>query len=535
MNNEICLPSFITSNPINACSNCSNFKKAVAKRWCTMCEEMMCYDCAKKDADERHHIIVPLVQNLNFTSICSKHKHEKIEMFCADHKQIICDYATKAFHQNCRRKRPIATEVMNTQINYDLSNLENLIERQRAEIEKSFTRQEASSHLVESSMQSEKKCISKKKKDVISHLDSLEKYLHSEIDEKMKILRHQSTLSKSRYNTFSVWIDDITRLKKKIPQSSLFQIIYFIKYRMKEFEEEESNLNSEESVQCLKYQPAEEVLNIETIIPSLGSVLFNSSTLNYPSSVIGKGTEIELLTSIRFKDLRINGCCFLPLHRILTYNSAESFVQIFHFDGSLHRTIYVTHPVKHVNIFNKLILMSGSPTGLSKFDLNNFYCKEIFQLDKPCWKFACLNQNIYYMREKTICVMNASGSIKKEIQPHFEPTDFVISKSGHVYYTAIESDEIFEIPLHEAQRSIYKNSKLKKVHGMVLDENDNLYVVGKESNNIHKILSDRQNATIILNESNGIFSPLGISYNEESKEMMIINDEGSSVHLYKLS
>lgn len=530
MNDEICLPSFITSNPINACSNC---QKAFAERWCTMCEEIMCNDCAKKDADERYHIIVPLVQNLNFTSICSKHKHQQIETFCADHKQIICNYATKAFHQHCRRKRKIATEVMNTQINYDLSNLENLIKRKRADIEKSLTRQEASSHLVESSMISEKKCISKKKKDVISHFDSLEKYLHSEIDEKMEILRRQSTLSKSRYDTFSVWIDDITRLKNTIPQSSLFQIIYFIKYRMKEFEE--SNIHSEESGQCLKYQPAEEVLNIETTIPSLGSILFNSSTLNYPSSVIGKGTEVELLTSIRLKDLRINGCCFLPLHRILTYNSAENFVHIFHFDGSLHITINVTHPVKHVNIFNKLTLMSGSPTGLSKLDLNNFNCKEVYPLDKPCWKFACLNQNIYFMREKTICVMHTSGYIKKEIQPHFEPTDFVISKSGHVYYTAIGSDEIFEIPLHEAQRSIYKNSKLKKVHGMVLDENDNLYVVGKESNNIHKILSDRQNATIILNESHGISSPLGISYNEASKEMMIINDAGSSVHLYKLS
>jgi hypothetical protein len=69
---------------------------------------------------------------------------------------------------------------------------------------------------------------------------------------------------------------------------------------------------------------------------------------------------------------------------------------------------------------------------------------------------------------------------------------------------------------------------------LTLDNQDNLYITGFGSDNIHRISGNRDVNEIVLTKDDGISSPSGITFNKQTNELLVINEDFTSIRIYKV-
>ena len=80
----------------------------------------------------------------------------------------------------------------------------------------------------------------------------------------------------------------------------------------------------------------------------------------------------------------------------------------------------------------------------------------------------------------------------------------------------------------------YSSSELLDPAGLTLDNQDNLYITGFGSDNIHRISGNRDVNEIVLTKDDGISSPSGITFNKQTNELLVINEDFTSIRIYKV-
>ncbi|CAC5399515.1 unnamed protein product [Mytilus coruscus] len=95
------------------------------------------------------------------------------------------------------------------------------------------------------------------------------------------------------------------------------------------------------------------------------------------------------------------------------------------------------------------------------------------------------------------------------------------------------SDKVFVVTSDGKEREIYTSPDLEDSQGVAVDHRGDVYVVGRGSNNIHRISEDGQEHDIVLTADDGINLPGGLSYNFETRELLVINNNYETVNIYK--
>lgn len=124
----------------------------------------------------------------------------------------------------------------------------------------------------------------------------------------------------------------------------------------------------------------------------------------------------------------------------------------------------------------------------------------------------------------TLTILNINGKVQNTKQTTFTPVDICANKDGDVYCTDSDSDKVFVVTSDGKEREMYSSPDMKRAEGLALDDHGDVYVAGYASNNIHRIFNDGQKHDIVLTADDGITQPTSLSYNCETREMLVINN-----------
>jgi hypothetical protein len=81
---------------------------------------------------------------------------------------------------------------------------------------------------------------------------------------------------------------------------------------------------------------------------------------------------------------------------------------------------------------------------------------------------------------------------------------------------------------------VYSHPELKVIGGITVDTEDNIYVVGHLSNNIHQLYPDGSFNRILLCERHGLWKPIFIHFLKDDSQFLLSNDGGNNVDIYEM-
>lgn len=80
--------------------------------------------------------------------------------------------------------------------------------------------------------------------------------------------------------------------------------------------------------------------------------------------------------------------------------------------------------------------------------------------------------------------------------------------------------------------SPFFSEDLKAPDGITSDEKGNIYVVGRQSNNIHRLSSDGTSSEVVLNQEDGLNSPIAICFSKDYKQLLVSNNNGRTISVF---
>ncbi|CAC5426467.1 unnamed protein product [Mytilus coruscus] len=247
-----------------------------------------------------------------------------------------------------------------------------------------------------------------------------------------------------------------------------------------------------------------------------------------------------LVTSFKTSEIdggvNIHCGCFIPGKRLLLANSYYENIYVCDLDGSNVRSIELQYnPCSVALYFNNKALVSSHRRFFQIVDLDTLEPGSNIGVGLECTVITSVNGDMCVRNSNSsLSMVDIDGVEQRKIFTTSDPLYLSINKSNEIYYIASNDDKVFVTTSDGKGRVFYDSPELKGLMGFAVDDNNDAYVSTVDSNAIYKISQDGQKHDIILNEEDGIKGPMGLSYNDLTKELMIINEEGLSIMIYKM-
>ena len=91
-----------------------------------------------------------------------------------------------------------------------------------------------------------------------------------------------------------------------------------------------------------------------------------------------------------------------------------------------------------------------------------------------------------------------------------------------MYYAKPDGEDVFT----------YTSSDLRGTMGVTTDNHGNVYIVGRYSNNIHRLRSDGTFIDIILKEEDNTKYPLTCCFNRNYRKLYVLNHSGGVISVF---
>ncbi|XP_052090944.1 uncharacterized protein LOC127727860 [Mytilus californianus] len=543
----------------NFCAGCQRGNEDVqAISWCSDCTELVCKACARvHEKMSPPHKVVPMkeIQQLsssllNLSKNCENHPDQKIVLFCCQHDKVICDSCVPVSHQNCKSIISIEKAARSVNDGTAISDLERRMDDLRQVTENILSQTEATLGDLSKSRNNIKKRVSEIKQKIVAHLDKLEAEIHKDINSQYKycteMVARTKDSARSSTDSLSTWKSDLKSLKQHASEIHLFQVVKFLdaKTHGKELEIREIQTAT---VPILAYHPSESEFNIKKLFPDLGTITVDN--VQVPTPVLNIDQQCQFLVRDNKKlslthsfqttklpdGVRIFRGCLIPGDKLLLVQCMNDKLYVSKLDGSKPKVINLDYSPQCITLYdNNHALVSLGDKGIQIIDLTTLkpgrkikvggYCKGITSVKDKIWV-----QN----QENTLTIVDINGKVLNTIHTTFDPWDICANTYGDVYCTAVFSDKVYVVTSDGKERKIYSSRDLKDAGDVTVDDRGDVYVAGKESNNIHRISNDGQKHGIVLTADDGIKQPTGLSYNCEKNELLVINDDGKTINIYK--
>ena len=79
----------------------------------------------------------------------------------------------------------------------------------------------------------------------------------------------------------------------------------------------------------------------------------------------------------------------------------------------------------------------------------------------------------------------------------------------------------------------FNSPELTGPDGIMTDREGNVYVVGRKSNNIHRLSSDGTRSEIVLAEKDGLENPITLCFSSDYTKLFVSNETGHSLMVFK--
>ncbi|XP_063411381.1 uncharacterized protein LOC134694305 [Mytilus trossulus] len=482
---------------------------------------------------------------------CENHPDQNVVKYCCQHDKLICDSCLPVSHQNCKSIISIEKAAKGVKDGTAIYDLEGRMSNLCQVTENISSKRETTLVDLEKNRNKIKKRVSEIKQNIFAHLDRLEAELHRDIDSKYKICiemmsRNQNSIQSS-LDSLSTWKSDLKSLKQHSSEIYLFQVIKFLDAKTYQKELEIREIQTA-TIPILTYNPSEFESNISELIPDFGTITVENVQIQMPlldidqqgQFLVRDERKLSLKHSFPTKKfgngLYIKSGCFIPDDRLLLCRYTDKQLFVCKLDGSKSSMIDLDNEIFSICLYDKThAVISVGEAGIQIIDLTSLKPGRRIKVKGNCSGITSVKDKIWVNNKPyTLTIVDIDGKVLKVVRTTFNPWEICANQDGDVYCTDKESDKVYVVTSDGKEREIYNSPDMRTVADVVaVDDRGDVYVAGCVSNNIHRISNDGQKNDIVLSADDGIFEPTGLSYNNETKELFVLNNRHKSINIYK--
>ncbi|XP_071149362.1 uncharacterized protein [Mytilus edulis] len=541
------------------CAGCQRGGEDItAVAWCSDCNDLVCKACSRvHEKMSPPHKVVPMkeIQQLSYSllklsKMCKNHPDQKIILYCCQHDKVICDSCVPISHQHCKSMISIERAARGVKDGTAISDLERRLSNLCHVTENILSQNETTLVDLEKNRNKIKKRVSELKQNIIDHLDRLEADIQKDIDYRYKtctemVSRNRNSFQSSS-DSLSTWKSDLQSLKQHTSEIHLFQLVKFLDAQTYQKELEIREIQAA-TVPILKYHPPESESKIKKLVPDLGTITVENVQVKMPvldidqqcQFLVKDERKLSMSHSFLTKKLGNEVCicrgCFISDDRLLLCNYIGNRLIVCKLDGSNSSVINLDYEPHIICLYDKTnAVVSLGDAGIQIIDLTSLKPGRRIKVKGFCMAITSVKDKIWVMNKpNTLTIVDIDGTVLKVIHTTFDPFDICVNEDGEVYCTDNNSDKVFIVTSDGKVREIYNSPDLKGANGVAVDDRGDVYVTGRLSNNIHRISNDGQKHDIVLTADDGINRATGLSYNNKTNELLVLNRDEISIKIYK--
>ena len=249
--------------------------------------------------------------------------------------------------------------------------------------------------------------------------------------------------------------------------------------------------------------------------------------------------QLKLKQKIKIKRSGMRGCSFLPGGRMVLSSWSTNTVTFINKDGEelfqigKDQTGSDTYDTVYIKDNNSVAVSSGigDKQCITIIDIERKEVMTTISIDTLSYGMAVRGRTIFYCaRGNGLKMLNLSHKSVINIINSDMSYIFCMAISGDkLYYTNRFTDTVTCCDLHGTTQWKFKDVHvLKSPHGISVDNDGNVYVVGCSSNNIVVISPDGQCHRQVLSSRDGLVKPRVLDYDKATNRVLVVNESESA-------
>ncbi|CAC5362651.1 unnamed protein product [Mytilus coruscus] len=553
---EIISSRNMTSNYCEPCT--ARGMTPTASKWCTECEEALCFDCTEvhrvQKMSRNHHLVEigKIPEKVNLSHNCSKHQHLPFDYFCVDHDVICCKECWPKNHQTCKNVTSIDIASKNSkqsqsfldseeQLRFILEALKKLsknckdngsrINKEETQILKQIkTMKENVIKQLEALEESLLKQLTEKKDKYVTSLKRQEKRIGDLVNstkaqkESLEFVRDHGSEKQAFVSIHSSKpvLDEIENKVKQLTESFADTSLTFVESGSKE---KLADLGSIEIKETPCFSPFVPYKQQQSQVPVVPKRQIYSFTHIYDIDV--KGEKLEGVTGITVSDNNTLIFCDVNTSKVYFCDENDSYQSS------------IISPYQPWDIS----AIPGTMTAVMSSRYEPFIqfvaikrrriSKEIAVELSNCFGIDATKDNIFIGPRENIQVLDLSGNIQRTVKDKYGQDNsgyILVCPNGNICYSS--GNAVHCITLDERHHVFsYKSSDLLYPRKMITDDAENIYVLDCRSQSIHKLSST---GTLVDTLSmDRCSNPYTFCFSKDLSKCYIANRYGTTISVFK--
>lgn len=210
--------------------------------------------------------------------------------------------------------------------------------------------------------------------------------------------------------------------------------------------------------------------------------------------------EIDIRTVSLKKDIsfsisgkHIYNGAFLPDGTMIfpQYTYVKAQCLLFERNGKqIKQIMFVKRPSCARNVGEEIFITSGSEKNIDVISSKTFQHIRSFSVNKICFGLDVFNNHLYIASSDSIEVMDKSGNLLQSYGVEKSVECVIVTKQGNIVYSTYDKDLVTAMNDKGNTSWTYTRPNLRFPYGLEKDSKDNVYIAGRDSNNIHVISRD---------------------------------------------
>lgn len=538
--------------------------------WCSECDDLLCSLC------DEHHSISKASKNHKALSVddyrnipaflmsvktkCDVHDSE-FEFYCTFHDEPCCVQCMQMTHKVCNDIQPLNEIVKNSKTSALVESLEITIEEITNGIKLLITKSRESIESLTFCMEKCRTEVQELRQAIEEHLKNIEKQILNELSSHFTDgLKQKTKLTKNleeaeaRINTMGT---DIANIRSHASGRQTFLGLREIEKLAQSEKRFAESVIEHQTIRQTQFtftiSPA--IFYIKNDLSLLGKLSIVENTMDIPfetfkginaQSIMPCGIDIyqyrvknrwQIKVPVGINPIRLTGCTVLPTTEIVIADKRNDRLIIFEADGTLKKELEVVgSPVDVAYTGQKEVAVTFSNKSKIKFvNMENGITSYKMSLTSAaCGISVSGDDMIVRLKESGFLYTDKIGRLVRMVPVSDKCILYVTYQNEKFYYTNWEENIVACCDGAGNTIWTFHNCILKKPCGITIENGGNIFVAGFESHNIVLISGNGKQYRELLNESDNLNNPTAIDYNNETKQLAVVNLEGGLCNVFEI-
>lgn len=233
------------------------------------------------------------------------------------------------------------------------------------------------------------------------------------------------------------------------------------------------------------------------------------------------------------KDVEVKRGCILPDDRIMLCG-VGTYMYVCNPDGKRAVRILLQFVPFDVAVYDQTRAIVTGETGFQIINTDTNKPGQVFKPGGVCTAVACTKDNIVIANDYCkLTYLTIGGETIKTVSTSNTPYTLASNKDGCIFWTTWDNDEVHYIEPSGTERFYFSSPDLQDPVGISCDSKGNVFVMGQESNNVHKISNEGNTSKVVLKSTNGLKIPSGMAINPTKSEILVI-DNRKAITIFRI-